>query len=122
MFISKLIGEKRRWWAYQARVKALREPYRSTVDAIEHYLMSFGRVDGAGWAEQFEDLADLFEQAAVDGTPIREIVGEDPEEFVAAFVQNYPEGRWITREQERLTNAIARAVGEDTGHDKRTAR
>ncbi|MFI6793991.1 hypothetical protein [Streptosporangium canum] len=30
----------------------------------------------------FEDLADLFEQAAADGTPIREIVGEDPVEFV----------------------------------------
>ncbi|SHN28073.1 MULTISPECIES: DUF1048 domain-containing protein [Streptomyces] len=33
-----------------------------------------------------------FEQAAVDGTPIREIVGQDPVEFVEAFVQNYSEG------------------------------
>ena len=38
---------------------------------------------------KFEDLADLFEQAAADGTPIREIVGKDPVEFVEAFAENY---------------------------------
>ena len=118
MFISKLIGGKRRWRQYRARVKALPEPYRTAVDAIERYLMVYGRGDGAGWAEQFEDLADLFEQAAADGTPIREIVGEDPEEFVEAFVQNYPEGQWITHEQARLTNTIARAAGEGTPSDE----
>ena len=122
MFISRLIGGKRRWWAYQARVKALPEPYRSAVDAIERYLMFFGRGDGTGWAEQLEDLADLFEQAAADGTPIREIVGEDPEEFVEVFVQNYPEGQWVVREQERLRNTIARAAGEGTTNDERAVR
>ncbi len=119
MFISKLIGEKRRWRQYQARVKALPEPYRSAADAIERYLMSFGRGDGAGWAEQLEDLAELFERAAADGTPIRAIVGEDPEAFVQAFVQNYPEGQWVVREQKRLTNTIARAAREGTRNDER---
>ena len=38
-------------------------------------------------ASMFEDLADLFEQAAADATPIREIVGEDPVEFVDAFAR-----------------------------------
>jgi len=122
MFIAKLIGEKRRWRQYKARVKALPEPYRTAVDAIERYLMYFGRGDGAGWAEQLEDLADLFERAATDGTPIREIVGEDPEEFVDAFVQNYPEGRWVTREKERLTNTIARAAVEGAQSDERAGR
>jgi DNA-binding ferritin-like protein (Dps family) len=119
MFISRMIGEKRRWRRYKARVKAVPEPYRSAVDAIERYLMSFGRGDGTGWAEMLEDLADLFEQAAADGTLIREIVGEDPEEFVEAFVQNYPMGQWVTREQERLTNTIARAAGEGSRKDER---
>ena len=119
VFISKLIGGKRRWRQYRARVKALPEPYRSAVDAIERYLMSFGRGDGTGWAEQLEDLADLFEQAAADGTPIREIVGEDPEAFVEVFVQNYPEGQWVVREQQRLRNTIARAAGEGTRNDER---
>jgi DNA-binding ferritin-like protein (Dps family) len=119
MLISRLIGEKRRWRRYRARVKAIPEPYRSAVETIEDYLISFGRGDGAGWAEQLEDLADLFERAAADGTPIREIVGEHPEEFVEAFAQNYPEGQWVIRERERLRNAIAHAAGDGTGKDER---
>jgi hypothetical protein len=31
-------------------------------------------------------------------------------EFIEAFVRNYPKGRWIIRERERLTNAIDRAA------------
>ena len=61
-----------------------------------------------------EDLVELFEQSAANRTPIRDIVGEDPVEFVEAFVQNYPEGQWRLRERERLISAIARAAGEDT--------
>jgi DNA-binding ferritin-like protein (Dps family) len=60
----------------------------------------------------FEDLADLFEQAAADATAIREIVGADPVDFVEAFVQNYAKGAWVTRERERLTSAIKSAEEE----------
>ena len=60
-----------------------------------------------------EDLADLFEQSAANGTPVREIVGEDPVEFAEAFLRNYPEGQWIGRERERLTNAIDRVAGNE---------
>ena len=65
----------------------------------------------------FEDLADLFERAAADGTPIREIVGDDPVEFAEAFLRNYTEGQWIDKERERLTSAIDRAAGEDSGNE-----
>jgi DNA-binding ferritin-like protein (Dps family) len=119
MLISRLIGDKRRWRRYTARVKVLPEPYRAAVHAIERYLFLFGRGDGAGWAEMLEDLADLFERAAADGTPIREIVGEHPEEFVEAFVQNYPEGQWVIRERERLRSTIAHTAGDGTGNDDR---
>jgi DNA-binding ferritin-like protein (Dps family) len=118
MLISRLISEKQRWRRYTARVRELPEPYRATVHAIERYLFLFGRGDGAGWAEMLEDLADLFEGAAADGTPIREIVGGHPEEFVEAFVQNYPDGQWVIREQERLRNTIARAAREGTGNER----
>ena len=64
-----------------------------------------------------EDLADLFEQGAASGTPVREIVGEDPVEFADAFLRNYPQGQWIVRERDRLTSAIERAAGEDTGNE-----
>jgi DNA-binding ferritin-like protein (Dps family) len=111
-FISKVIGPKRRWRAYKARVRQLPQNYRTTVEAIERYLMHFGPMDGDSAASLLEDVADLFERAAADGTPIREIVGEDPVEFVEALIGNYEKGGYVTRERERLTNAIARAEGE----------
>ncbi|GAB3209432.1 DNA-binding ferritin-like protein (Dps family) [Marinactinospora thermotolerans DSM 45154] len=112
-FLSKVIGPKRRWREYKARVRRLPSNYRTAVDAIERYLMHFVPTDGDSSASMFEDLAGLFEQAVADGTPIRKIVGEDPVEFAEAFVQNYSEGGYApARERKRLTDAIARAEEE----------
>jgi DNA-binding ferritin-like protein (Dps family) len=112
-FTAKVIGDKRRWREYKARTRQLPASYRTAVDALERYLMYFGT--GGGGTEIFEDLIDLFEQSAADGTPIRDIVGEDPVEFIEAFVRNYPKGQWIIRERERLTSAIKRAEAEEEG-------
>jgi len=113
-FISKVIGEKGQWRQYKARTRQLPASYRTAVDALERYLMYFGPADGDSAASMFEDLADLFEQAAADGTPIRAVVGEDPVEFAEAFLRNYPGGQWINRERERLTNAIDRVAGNES--------
>ena len=87
---AKVIGEKRRWRDYKVRVKKLPEPYRGAVAALERYLMvAGGVVDGESAASLLENLVDLFEQSAADGTPIREIVGEDPVEFIEEFLRNY---------------------------------
>jgi DNA-binding ferritin-like protein (Dps family) len=117
-FTSKVIGDKRRWREYKARVRQLPPNYRAAVDAIERYLMHFGPMEADSAASLLEDVADLFERAAADGTPIREIVGEDPVEFVDALIRNYSKGGYVDREQERLVNAIARAAGEDTGKEE----
>lgn len=117
--LSKVIGPKRRWRAYKARVRQLPEPYRIAVDGIERYLMHFGPVDGDSAASLLEDVADLFERAAVDGTPIREIVGADPVEFVEALIGNYEKGGYIARERGRLSRAIARAAGEGSQRETR---
>ncbi|WP_279580508.1 alpha/beta fold hydrolase [Fodinicola feengrottensis] len=90
--ISKMIRPKKRWRAYKTRSRQLPENYRTAVEAIERYLMHFVPTDGDSNAAMFEDLADLFEQAAANGTPIREIAGKDPAEFVEAIAQNYSEG------------------------------
>src|SRR5512133_1036998 len=112
-FFPKVIGEKGQWRQYKARTRQLPASYRTAVEAIERYLMHFGPMDGDSAASLLEDLIDLFERAAADGTPIREIVGEDPVEFVEALVQNYSEGGYVpTRERKRLTDAIARAEEE----------
>lgn len=115
-FISKVIGPKRRWRAYKARVRELPPNYRTTVEAIERYLMNFVPTDDDRVASEFEDLADLFERAAADGTPIREIVGDDPIEFVEAFAQNYTKGGYAPdRARAGLISAIKRAEGEGGG-------
>ncbi len=120
MFIPKMIGEKRQWRQYKARTKQLPANYRTAIDALEPYLMYFGGITkGDILVSMLEDLADLFEQSAANGTPIREIVGEDPVEFAETFLQNYSEGQWINKERDRLTNAIERAAGEDTGREER---
>jgi len=115
MWVSRLIGEKRRWRQYKARTRRLPASYRAAAEALERYLMCFGPGDGASAASMFEDLADLFEQGAADGTPIRAIVGEDPVEFAEAFLRNYPQGSWIGRERDRLTSAVERAAADGTG-------
>jgi DNA-binding ferritin-like protein (Dps family) len=96
-------------------VERLPATYRTAIDALQRYSYYFGHGTAEGGLSMLEDLADLFEQGAATGTPVREIVGEDPVEFAEAFLRNYPEGQWIIRERERLTSAIDRAVGEDTG-------
>jgi DNA-binding ferritin-like protein (Dps family) len=118
--VTGSLEDKRRWWRYKARVKDLPEDYRMAVEAMERYLMHFGPGDGADAASMFEDLADLFEQSVADGTSIREVFGQDPVEFVEAFVQNYSVGRYISRERERFTSAIERAAGESTGREDGT--
>jgi DNA-binding ferritin-like protein (Dps family) len=112
-FTSKVIGDKRRWRAYKARVQLLPESYRTAVEGIERCLMHFVPVDGDTVASEFEDLADLFERAAADGTPIRDIVGNDPMEFVETFSQNYSKGGYVPdRVRERLVKEIECAEAE----------
>jgi DNA-binding ferritin-like protein (Dps family) len=109
--------QKRRYRQYKARMARLPESYRTAAEAVNRYLMYFGPGTGEGVLTMLEDLIPLFEQAAASGTPVREIVGEDPVEFVEAFKRNYPEGQWVARERERLARAIDRAAGEETGRE-----
>lgn len=110
-FTSKVIGDKRRWRAYKARTRQLPATYRTTVKALERYLMRFGPADADTAASMLEDLAGVFEQAAANETPVREIVGDNPVEFVKAFLQNHPKSAGMdTRDREQLISEI---VAED---------
>jgi DNA-binding ferritin-like protein (Dps family) len=117
--VTGSLEQKKRYRQYKARTKQLPANYRTAIDALDRYLMYFGSITrGDTLVSMLEDLADLFEQSAADGTPIREIVGEDPVEFAETFLQNYSEGQWINKERERLTKAIDRAAAEDTGKEE----
>jgi DNA-binding ferritin-like protein (Dps family) len=112
--ITGSVEEKKRYKQYKARKEQLPANYRIAIDALERYLTYFGSITkGHILVSMLEDLADLFEQSAANGTPIRAVVGEDPVEFAETFLQNYSEGQWINKERERLTKAIDRAAGDE---------
>jgi len=102
--ISKVIGPKQGWREHKARARRLPASYRTALDALERYLNYLG--PGGDGGAILADLIDLFEQSAANATPIPEVVGTDPVEFIEAFVQNYPEGHWRGRERERFIRAI----------------
>ncbi|WP_285244675.1 DUF1048 domain-containing protein [Pseudarthrobacter sp. fls2-241-R2A-127] len=116
-WLEKVTGsfdDKKRWRRYKARKEQLPGPYRTTIDALERYFTYAGAiVKGDVLMQMLEDLADLVEGAAADGTPVRSIVGEDPVEFAEAFISNYSDGQWINKERKRLADSINQATAGD---------
>ena len=96
-WIEKITGsleQKKQYRQYKARKEQLPANYRTAIDALERYLMYFGSISkGDVLLSMLDDLADLFEQSAANGTPIRAIVGNDPVEFAEEFLRNYTQGR-----------------------------
>ncbi len=112
------VGDKKRWRAYRARAKALPGPYRTATEGLERYLLYAGGVaKGDVLVQMLEDLADLMEQAAVDRTPVRAIVGDDPVAFADDFLSNYSDGQWVNRERARLSDSIAAAEAAEQAGD-----
>jgi DNA-binding ferritin-like protein (Dps family) len=116
-WIEALTGsleQKKQYRQYVARIEALPEPYKSAAKAFQRYFMYYGGVsDGDTLITMFGDFADLWERAAVDGTPVRAIVGDDPVEFAETFAQAYSGKQWIDKERERLMKAIDAAAGDN---------
>ena len=51
----------------------------------------------------------------VDGTPVRQVVGDDPVEFAEDFAQAYTGTRWIDKERARLVAAVRVAEEGEPG-------
>jgi DNA-binding ferritin-like protein (Dps family) len=108
------LDQKKRYKRDKARIDALAEPYATAAKAMHRYLVYYcGITDGDTLVSMFGDLADLWERAAVDQTPVRAITSDDPVEFAESFAQAYGGSRWIDKERARLTEAIEAAeLGE----------
>jgi DNA-binding ferritin-like protein (Dps family) len=101
------LAQKKQYRQYTARIEALPEPYASTAKAFERYFLYYGGVtDGDTLVTMIGDFADLWERAAVDGTPVAALVGDDPVEFAETFAQAYGGTRWIDKERARLEKAV----------------
>jgi len=114
---TRLLGDKKQWRAYKARAAALPPAQRTAIAGIERYILATGPSDGDQLMRMLEDLADLFEQSAADGTTVRAVVGEDPIAFAEEFKANYGLGAWLGKEQQRLVDAIAEADEAGRGGD-----
>ena len=109
-WIETLTGsleQKKQYKQDKARIDALPGPYGTAANAMHRYLMYYGGVtDGDTLITMVGDLADLWERAAADGMPVREIVGADPVEFAETFAAAYSGKQWIDKERARLIKAI----------------
>ncbi len=86
--VTGSLEQKKQYKQAKARMNALPEPYLTVATAFNRYLMYYGGVtEGDTMVQMFTDLADLWERAAIDGTPVGEIVGGDPIEFAESFAQ-----------------------------------
>lgn len=110
------LDDKRRYREYKDRVQRLPDSHRAAVEALERYLTYAGAITtGDTTVSMLDDLAELFEQSAADGIPVRAVVGTDPVDFAEAFLANYAQDQWINKERDRLTTAIDLAAGDDGG-------
>lgn len=99
--------QKKAYRRQKARIEALPDPYGASAKAFQRYFLNYaGLVDGDTIVTLLEDFADLWERAAADGTPVREIVGDDPVGFAETFCQSYTGAHWIDKERARLTKAV----------------
>lgn len=112
--VTGSLEQKKQYRRDKARLDALPEPYAGAAKAIERYLMVAGGItDGDTLVTMYGDLADLWERAATDGTPVRDIVGDDPVDFAETFARAYSGKQWIDKERARLTQAIEDAERGD---------
>lgn len=105
--VTGSLEQKKQYKQYKVRMDALPEPYGTAAKALQRYFMyNGGVVDGQTLLKMMSDFVELWERAAVDGTPVRVIVGADPVDFADTFTAAYAGKQWIEKERERLTRAI----------------
>ncbi len=105
--ITGSLEEKKQYKQAQARINALPEPYREMAKAQQRYNLYYGGLtDGDTIVKMFLDIADMWERAAIDGTPIDDIIGADPVEFAETYAEAYGGTQWVDKERARLTKAV----------------
>lgn len=115
-WIEALTGsleQKKQYKQAKARLDALPQPYAATADAFHRYFLYFGGIsEGDTLVQMIADFADLWERAAIDGTPIDALIGDDPVEFAENFARAYSGRQWIDKERARLVQAVDEATGK----------
>ena len=112
-WIEMVVGpleQKKQYREARSKLEALPANYRTAAEAIHRYLMYYGDAPLEKSVQMFQDLVELWEQAAADSSSIADIVGDDPVGFAETFAQAYGGKRWIDKERSRLVEAIDAAA------------
>lgn len=120
-WFEKLTGsleQKKQYRQLMTRLASLPHPYMEAGQAILRYVLRNGDIsDGGVLVTLTTDLVELWEQAAADSTPIRDVVGDDPVEFAGDFVAAYSGPTWRAKEQMTLRKTIIRlTLDEEQAH------
>ena len=115
-WIEAVIGpleQKKQYKQAKTRQDELPKPYDEAAKAVNRYLLhTSGVTDGDVLVQMFVGIVDLFEQASVDGTPVGEILGDDPVAFAEDYVLAYNGKNWVDKERTRLTETILKITKE----------
>lgn len=110
------LSQKKQYRQDKARIEALPEPYGSVAKGMHRYITYFaGVTDGDTLVTMFGELADLWERASLDATPVRDIVGDDPVGFAETFAQAYAGKQWIDKERARFVAVVDSAERVSSG-------
>ena len=106
------LEQKKQYRQLKSWLDSLLSPYGGAIRHCSGTSWSTAALRGRS-SPHDDERPRLWERAAVDGTPVRAIVGDDPVEFADSFVQAYVGKRWIDKERERLNKAIDDAEREE---------
>ena len=87
-FISKIVGDKKKWRAMESRAQALPRDYQIVYDEIMHYMFKFVAGSGMDTVAILNDLLGLFETGAADGRKALEVTGQDVAAFCDELLRN----------------------------------
>ena len=93
--VTKVVGDKRRWRQYKARVAQLPRttaPRRRASNATS--CTPAGCRTARPRCGCSRTSPTCSSRAAANDSSVRAVVGDDPVEFVEAFIRNYDEGSW----------------------------
>lgn len=102
--LKKIIGDKKQYHAFKRAEKALPQPYRGTLEALEKYMMNFAK--GDGFMAILEELLEMFQESAAQNIPVTNIIGSDPVAFCDEIMAQYPDELWLVTYQNRLRQKI----------------
>lgn len=116
-WIEALTGsleQKKQYKQDMARMEALPAPYADVAKAMNRYFMYYGAIaESDALLAMIGEHVDLWERAAIDGTTVADIVGDDPVGFAEEFVRSYRTKEWIDKERTRLVKAVDAATGKE---------